>query len=285
MIRHWYLHGKWKIYMLYILYIDDQNDMDIFGLVWICDVCILNKCYANGVHVIYICDIDWLCAHHMWCLRFLVSSFPCFFFRRFFVSSFLRFLVSSFLRFLVSSFPRFFVSLFPRFFVSSFLCFLVSSFLRFFVSSFLRFFVSSFLRFFVFLCFLVSSFLCFLVSSFFCFLVSSCPLAGSRSQVGGAVSLCFFMVLEYFVLILLIFLFDTHPWSVGGKMGFCLDTKKKARRLRPKTSEEKTIFDQRKVNDFQMLPVTGVWACCCPSKLAQCRNVQESPPTAYHHCK
>lgn len=71
----------------------------------------------------------------------------------------------------------------------------------------------------------------------------------------------------------------------GGKMGFCLDTNKKARRLRPKPSEEKTIFDQRKVNDFQMLPVTGVWACCCPSKLAQCRNVQESPPTAYHHCK
>ena len=40
--------------MLYILYIDDQNDMDMFGLVWICDVCILNKCYANGVHVIKI---------------------------------------------------------------------------------------------------------------------------------------------------------------------------------------------------------------------------------------
>ena len=51
--------------MLYILCIDDQNDMDIFGLVWICDVCILNKCYANGVHVMNICDIDWFCAHHM----------------------------------------------------------------------------------------------------------------------------------------------------------------------------------------------------------------------------
>ena len=54
-------------YVIYLIYIYDQNDMDIFGLVWICDVCILDKCYANGVHVIYIyiCDIDWLCAHHM----------------------------------------------------------------------------------------------------------------------------------------------------------------------------------------------------------------------------
>ena len=145
MIRHWYLHGKWKINMLCLLYTDDQNDMDIFGLVWICDVCILNKCFANGVHVIYIYMWYWLVmAHHMWCLRFLVSSFPCFFFRRFFVSSFLRFLVSSFLRFLVSSFPRFFVSSFffvSWFFVSSFLCFLVSSFFCFLVSSFLRFLV------------------------------------------------------------------------------------------------------------------------------------------------
>ena len=107
----------------------------------------------------------------MWCLRFLVSSFPCFFF-------------PSFLIFLVSSFPRFFVSLFPRFFVSLFP--------RFFVFLFPRFFISSFL------------------------FVSSCPLAGSRSQVGGAVSLCFFMVLDFFVfdplniffLILLIFFFD-----------------------------------------------------------------------------
>ena len=143
-----------------------------FGLVWICEVCILKKCYANGVHVIYIYDIGLICAHHMWCLRFLlVSSFPCFFFRCFFVSSL---------------FPRFFVSWFPRFLVSSFLRFLVSSFLCFFVSSFLRFFVSLFPRFFV----------------------SSCPLAGSRSQVGGAVSLCFLMVLEYFFLILLIIFFD-----------------------------------------------------------------------------
>ena len=94
------------------------------------------------------------------------------------------FVSSSFLRFLVSFSV---VSLFPLcFLVSSFLGFLVSSFLRFFVSSFLRFFVSSFLRFFV----------------------SSCPLAGSRSQVGGAVSLCFLMVLEYFFLILLIIFFD-----------------------------------------------------------------------------
>ena len=40
--------------MLYILYKDDQNDMDIFGLVWICDVYILSKGYANDVHVINI---------------------------------------------------------------------------------------------------------------------------------------------------------------------------------------------------------------------------------------
>ena len=86
--------------------------MDIFGLVWICDVCILNKCYANGVHVIYVYVILIGYAH-------IICDV--------FVSSFLRFLVSSFLR----------------------------------------------------------------------FFVSSCPLAGSRSQVGGAVSLCFFMVLEY----------------------------------------------------------------------------------------
>ena len=111
MIRHWYLHGKWKINMLYILYIDDQNDMDIFGLVLICDVCILNKCYANGVHVIYMWY--WLVMR----TSYVMSSFP-----RFFVS---LFLFPSFLCFLVSSFPRFFVS--------SFLCFLVSSFLRFLV--------------------------------------------------------------------------------------------------------------------------------------------------------
>ena len=118
--------------------------------------------------------------------------------------------VSSFLRFLVSFSV---VSLFPRFFVSSFLRFLVSSFPRFFVSSFPRFFVSSFL------CFLVSSFLCFLVSSFLRFFVSSCPLAGSTSQVGGAVSLCFFSWFwniffwssYYFFLILLIFFLIPIP--------------------------------------------------------------------------
>ena len=106
-----------------------------FGLVWICEVCILNKCYANGAHVIYIYDIDYWFDMRT---SYVMSSFP-----RFFVS---LFLFPSFLCFLVSSFPRFFVSWFPRFLVSSFLRFLVSSFLRFFVSSFLHFFVSSFPR-------------------------------------------------------------------------------------------------------------------------------------------
>ena len=169
--------------MLHILNIDDQNDMDISGLVWICDVCILNKCYANGVHVI-----------HMYIYIYVILIGYAHIICDVFVSSFLRFLVSFsvvslFPRFFVSSFLRFFVSWFPRFFVSSFLCFLVSSFLRFFVSSFLhffvslfpRFFVSSFPRFFVFLCFLVSSFPRFFVSLFPRFFVSSFPRAHWRA--------------------------------------------------------------------------------------------------------
>ena len=116
-----------------------------FGLVWICEVCILNKCYANGVHVIYIYEY-WFDMR----TSYVMSSFP-----RFFVSLFLFSVVSLFPRFFVSSFLRFLVSSFPsflRFFVSSFLRFprfFVSSFLRFFVSLFPRFFISSFLRFLV----------------------------------------------------------------------------------------------------------------------------------------
>ena len=133
--------------MLCLLYTDDQNDMDIFGLVWICDVCILNKCFANGVHVIYIYVI--LIGYGT---SYVMSSFPRFFVSLFLFPSFLCFLVSSFPRFFVSSFLGFLVSSFLRFFV--FLCFLifrffVSLFPRFFVFLFPRFFISSFLRFLV----------------------------------------------------------------------------------------------------------------------------------------
>ena len=156
-----------------------KNDMDIFGLVWICDVCILNKCFANGVHVIYIYVI----------------------------------LIGYGTSYVMSSFPRFFVSLFL---FPSFLCFLVSSFPRFFVSSFLGFLVSSFLRFFVFLCFLIFRFFVSLFPRFFVFLfprffISSFPRAHWRAP-GPRLEVQFPCVFSWFwnilFLILLVFFFD-----------------------------------------------------------------------------
>ena len=119
-------------------------------------------------------------------LASFISSFP-----HFFVSSFLISFISLFLPLIASSFLRFLISSFPRFFVSSFLRFLVSSLPRFFVASFLRCLVSSLPRFFWFLCFFLSSFPPFFVS-----------------LVGGAVVLRFCMVLEYFFLILNIYIYS-----------------------------------------------------------------------------